>query len=83
LHTITGRKLRRFAFEHEENEFSNWIPLILADRVNAIEGIIDDIKEVKFPNIIVEKGWPAQWKHDRKGLIKKLATYAAITAERI
>lgn len=73
-------KLRRFAFEHGENEFSHWIPLILADRVNAIEGIIDDIKHGKFPNIIVEKGWPAQWKHDKEGLITKLAIGAAITA---
>lgn len=73
-------KLRRFAFENSENEFSHWIPLILADRINAIEGIIDDIKHGKFPNIIAEKGWPAQWKHDRQGLIKKLAIYTAITA---
>ncbi|WP_373496045.1 hypothetical protein [Aquiflexum sp.] len=73
-------KLRRFAFEHGENEFSHWIPLILADRVNAIEGILDDIKHAKFPNIIKEKGWPAQWKHDKKGLITKLAIFTTITA---
>jgi hypothetical protein len=73
-------KLRRFAFEHGEGEFSHWIPLILADRINVFEGIIQDIKHGKFPNIIKEKGWPAQWKYDKKGLITKLAIYAAITA---
>lgn len=73
-------KLRRFAFEYGEGEFSHWIPLILADRINAIEGIVDDIKHGKFPNIIVEKGWPAQWKHDKTGLMKKLAIYTVITA---
>ncbi|WP_194775381.1 hypothetical protein [Pararhodonellum marinum] len=72
-------KLRRFAFEHGEGEFSHWIPLILADRINAIEGIIDDIKQGNFPNIIAEKGWPAQWKYDKIGLIEKVAIYAAIT----
>jgi hypothetical protein len=73
-------KLRRFAFEHGEGEFSHWIPLILADRINAIEGVLDDLKNGKFPNIIVEKGWPAQWKYDKEGLITKLAIGAAITA---
>ena len=76
---ISG-KLRHYAFQHGENDFSHWIPLILADRINVVEGIIHDIKQGKFPNIIVEKGWPAQWKHDRAGLIKKLAMYSAITA---
>lgn len=71
-------KLRRFAFQHSENEYSHWLPLLLADRVDAIEGILDDIRKGKFPNIIVEKGWPAQWKYDRSGLIKKLAIYTAI-----
>jgi hypothetical protein len=71
-------KLRRFAFEHGEGEFSHWIPLIFADRINAIEGVVDDLKNGKFPNIFVEKGWPAQWKYDRKGLIKKLTIYTGI-----
>jgi hypothetical protein len=72
-------KLRRFAFEHGEGEFSHWIPLLLADRINAVEGIVNDIRDGRFPDIIKEKGWPAQWKHDKKGLIKKLAVYGAIT----
>ncbi|HET8860047.1 hypothetical protein [Marivirga sp.] len=73
-------KLRRYAFQHGENEYSHWLPLLLADRVNAIEGIVEDIKNGKLPNIIAEKGWPAQWKHDKVGLMKKLAIYAGITA---
>jgi hypothetical protein len=72
-------KLRRFAFEHGEGEFSHWIPLLFADRINAIEGIVNDIRNGKFPNIIKEKGWPAQWKHDKVGLLKKVAVFAAIT----
>lgn len=77
--TDLSGKIRRFAFTFGENEFSHWLPLILADRINAIEGIIDDIKQGNFPNIIAEKGWPAQWKHDKKALIQKLSIYAAIT----
>lgn len=76
---ISG-KLRRFAFNHGENEYSHWLPLLLADRLGAIEGIIYDIKHGDFPNFIAEKGWPAQWKYDKKGLIKKLAIYTALTA---
>ena len=37
--------IRRFAFKHSENEYSHWLPLLLADRVNVVEGIIDDLKK--------------------------------------
>ena len=71
--------IRRFAFTYSENRYRHWLPLILADRINVVEGIIDDLAHGHVPNIFAEKGYPAQWKYDRKGLVKKLATVAAIT----
>jgi hypothetical protein len=55
------------------------VPLILADRIGVVEGIIDDIKHGHFPNIFVEKGWKAEWKYNRQGLIKKVATTVFVT----
>lgn len=71
--------IRRLAFKKSENEYGHWLPLILADRVNVVEGIIDDFMKAKVPNIFVEKGYKAQWEHDKAGLFAKMAVVAAIT----
>ncbi len=73
-------KIRRLAFKQSESEYGHWLPLLLADRVNVVEGIIADIKQGKFPNILAEKGMKAEWKYNKKGLLKKvLVTSLVIT----
>jgi hypothetical protein len=72
--------IRRFAFKYSENEYLHWLPLIMADKVNVVEGIIDDLAHGTLPNIWAEKGYNAQWKHDRSGMLVKIATFAAVSA---
>lgn len=72
--------LRRYAFRFSEGNAAHWMTLILADRINAIEGIIDDLKQGHIPNIFVERGWTAEWKYNRKSMIKKIVIGAAITS---
>lgn len=64
--------LRRYAFKFSESSYGHWLPLILADRVNMVEGLIDDIKEGHFPNIFAERGWKAELKHNPVGVAKKV-----------
>lgn len=71
--------IRRFAFRFSESEYGHWLPLLLADRVNVVEGIIDDLRRGHIPNIFAEKGWKAEWKHNPKGLIVKVTTAALVT----
>lgn len=71
--------IRRYAFKYSEGSFGHWIPLILADRVNVVEGILDDLRRGRIPNIFAEKGWKADWKHNRKGLIQKVAIGMLVT----
>jgi hypothetical protein len=52
---------------------------VLADRINVVEGIVDDLKRGHIPNIIAERGWTAEWKYNRQSLTKKLAIAAALT----
>ena len=59
-------KIRRYAFQFSENSYGHWLPLLLADRVDEIEGIIDDFKQGRVPNIFAERGWKAQIKHNPK-----------------
>lgn len=63
--------LRRYAFKSSESEFSHWIPLLLADRVDAWEGILEDVRRGRLPNFFLEKGGAAAWKHDRMSIIKR------------
>ncbi len=71
--------IRRLAFKESESSYGHWLPLIMADRVNVVEGIIDDVSHGHFPNIFKEKGYGARWKYDRKNLIVDLVVTTAIT----
>ncbi|MHC2991822.1 hypothetical protein OB13_09590 [Pontibacter sp. HJ8] len=70
--------IRRFAFKYSENSYLHWLPLLLADRVNVVEGVLDDFSQGQVPNIFAEKGWNADWKYNRSGLITKVAVLAAV-----
>lgn len=72
--------LRRYAFTFSEGSSGHWLTLILADRINVVEGIADDLRRGIVPNIFAERGWNAAWKHDRKNVIKNVAIGTAVTA---
>jgi hypothetical protein len=71
--------IRRYAFRHSEDRYRHWLPLILADRINVVEGLIEDLKNGKFPNIAAERGWNAQWKYNRGAVVLKAITMIAAT----
>ena len=72
--------IRRMAFKYSEGQWRHWLLLILADRINMVEGIIDDVSKGHFPNIIAERGWTAEWKYNRKGLLKNVALGVAVAS---
>ena len=72
--------IRRYAFKYSEGSWGHWLPLILADRVNMVEGILDDLKHGHIPNFFVERGWTAEWKYNRKSFVTKVAVGAVVTA---
>ncbi|MXS70066.1 hypothetical protein GSF70_02410 [Flavobacteriaceae bacterium W22] len=72
-------EIRKFAFKYSESSYGRWLPLVLADRVGALEGIIDDLKKGHLPNIFAERGWGAEWKHDRKNFLLKIFAAAVVT----
>ncbi|SFD11863.1 hypothetical protein [Spirosoma endophyticum] len=71
--------IRRYAFKSSESEYGHWLPLLLADRINVVEGIIDDLRQGHIPNIFAEKGWKADWKYNRIGLAKNVLIGVAVT----
>ena len=72
--------IRRYAFRHSESTYLHWVPLVFADRINVIEGIIDDLRKGIVPNIFVEKGWKAEWKYNRQGFITNIAVTIGVVA---
>lgn len=72
--------IRRYAFKHSEDRYRHWIPLILADRINVFEGLIEDIKAGEFPNMIKERGLAMEWKYNKIGMLKKALSVAIIGA---
>ncbi|WP_231424192.1 hypothetical protein [Pedobacter sp. Leaf250] len=70
--------IRRYAFKHSEDRYRHWIPLILADRVNAWEGIIEDIGNGILPNVLAERGIKSELRYNAKNFATKtLVTIAA------
>ena len=72
--------IRRYAFRFSESSLGHWIPLLIADRINMIEGILGDLTTGRIPNIFAERGIKADWKYNRKKLVSKTVLTVAITA---
>lgn len=72
--------IRRYAFQHSEDRYRHWIPLLLADRLNVVEGVAKDIFTGRFPNIIKERGLSVEWKYNRPRMIKKIAAVVIVGA---
>lgn len=75
--------LRRFAFKYSESSWYHWLSLLLADRIDMVEGIVEDLARGHIPNLFKEMGMKAEIKHNPKGFILKagatgLVAYAAI-----
>ena len=63
--------IRRIAFRYSESSYGHWLPLMLADRVSVVEGVLGDLEHGHIPNLLAERGWKAEWKHNRTGLIRR------------
>lgn len=72
--------LRAAAFKQSENDMRHWLMLLLADRVNVVEGLIEDLAHGHVPNLFKEMGGPAEWKYNRAGFYRKAAIAGGVVA---
>jgi hypothetical protein len=70
--------IRRGAFTYSESHWFHWLMLMGADRINVVEGVIEDLARGKVPNIPAEMGIKSEWEHNKAGLAKKVAVTAAV-----
>jgi len=72
--------IRRIAFRYSESSYGHWLPLMLADRVSAAEGVLGDLKHGHVPNVFAERGWKAEWKHNRASLVGRILGRLALVS---
>ena len=72
--------LRRAAFSYSESHWLHWLMLMGADRINVVEGLVEDLARGKLPNIPAEMGIRSEWKHNKSGLATKAAVAVAASA---
>jgi hypothetical protein len=72
--------IRRLAFKYSESSYGHWLPLMLADRVGVVEGVVDDLKQGRLPNVLAERGWKAEWEHNRADLLRRVFLRAVIVS---
>ena len=65
--------IRREAFKYSESSYAHWLPLMLADRIAVVEGLLDDLGRGHLPNVVAERGWNAEWKHNRAEFTTRIA----------
>ena len=71
--------VRRAAFAYSESDWRHWLMLLGADRVNMVEGIVEDLGRGHVPNLPAEMGMRAEWQHNRDSLVRKIAIAATVT----
>jgi hypothetical protein len=72
--------LRRIAFRYSESSYGHWLPLMLADRVSVVEGVLGDLEHGHVPNVFAERGWKAEWKHNRTSLVRRILVRAVVVS---
>lgn len=71
--------IRRLAYKFSESSYGRWLPLIIADRIDVLEGILTDLSNGRIPNIPKEIGLKSEWKYNRKEFLVNVAVGVIIT----
>ena len=71
--------IRRAAFRWSESNWLHWLMLMGADRINVVEGVVEDIGRGKLPNIPAEMGIKSELRHNKRGFATKVAVGAAVS----
>jgi hypothetical protein len=72
--------LRRLAFRYSESSYAHWLPLVLADRLSVLGGVLGDLKRGRLPNVFAERGLKAEWEHNRADLLKRILLRAILVS---
>jgi hypothetical protein len=72
--------IRRRAFRRSEGKWGHWLMLLMADRINMVEGIGEDLGRGFIPNIPAEMGVRSELRHNLPGFMRKVVISGAVLA---
>lgn len=72
--------MRRVAFRYSEAQMSHWLLLLAADRVDVIEGVLEDLAHLHIPNVFAEMGLKSELAHNKARVAKVLGVAGLATA---
>lgn len=72
--------VRRAAFRWSESNWIHWLLLMGADRINVVEGVVEDLAQAKIPNIPGEMGIRSELQFNKRGFATKAAVVTALSA---
>ena len=70
--------IRRQAFRYSESQWTHWLMLMAADRVNVVEGLVEDVGRGRIPNVPAEMGIRSELAHNKAGFVRKVAIAGAV-----
>lgn len=71
--------VRRLAFRYSESHWLHWLMLMGADRINVVEGVVDDLAHARVPDIAGEMGIRSELRFNKRGLAKKLVVTGLVS----
>jgi len=48
--------------------------------VSVVEGVLGDLEHGDLPNVFAERGWKAEWKHNRTSLVRRILVRAVLVS---
>jgi len=66
--------IREQAYKYGEAKIHRWLLLLLADRINVVEGLVEDLSRGHIPNVFDEMGLKAELKYNKKAFLKRFFT---------
>ena len=68
----------RITLSNIYTSYSHKIHLIISNSIRIEECFISYLKHDRIPHVFAERGWRADWQHNRTGLVLRILTRVAL-----
>jgi hypothetical protein len=65
--------IRDVGYKFSEGRLSRWMTLMVADRVNVVEDVLQDLAHLRVPNLSKEMGLKSELRYNRASAMRKAA----------
>jgi hypothetical protein len=70
--------MRDRAYHYSEGRLARWMLLLLADRVDMVEHLAEDLVRLRPPNLFDEMGLRTEWRHNRGRFVSRIVLTTAL-----